>query len=91
MATDKKFTVVGTTVFNQQLKIRFANDLARIKTLVKKGHSDIELQLLPEAMTKRQAVFWLREQGFGKDSLATQDALDQVLMRNPEPKEPSHA
>ena len=66
MATvEKLFTVAGTaTNADGTVKARFANDLvARIKILNKAGCTDINLQELPSAMTKLQALQFLQEQG----------------------------
>ena len=66
MATvEKTFTVAGTaTNADGTAKARFANDLvARIKILNKAGCTNINLQELPHAMTKLQALQYLQEQG----------------------------
>jgi len=66
MATvEKLFTVAGTaTNADGTVKARFANDLvARIKILNKAGCTNINLQELPHAMTKLQALQFLQEQG----------------------------
>ena len=66
MATvEKTFTVAGTaTNADGTVKARFANDLvARIKILNKAGCTNINLQELPHAMTKLQALQFLQEQG----------------------------
>jgi len=61
MSNDNKlFTVVGTSTFKGQSKVRFTNDIAvRIKTLVKGGHTNVELIELPSPMTKAEAVAYL--------------------------------
>ena len=60
MSTEKLFTVVGTSTFKGQSKVRFTNDIAvRIKTLVKGGHTNVELIELPRPMTKAEAVAYL--------------------------------
>ena len=56
MATDKLFTVVGTSKLDGETKVRFANDTMRTKVLQKHGHTDIVLVELPEALTKLDAV-----------------------------------
>ena len=70
MATEKLFTVVGTaTNADGTVKARFANDLvARIKILNKAGCTNINLQELPQAMTKLQALQYLTEQGVAGDA-----------------------
>ena len=43
MATDKTFTVAGVSKHKGEYKVRFANDIMRIKNLDKAGHEDIRL------------------------------------------------
>lgn len=57
--TDKLFTVAGTSKLNGETKVRFANDIMRLKVLAKHGHEDITLIELPQAMTKLEAVQFL--------------------------------
>jgi len=64
MATEKMFTVVGTSSQNGSVKVRFANDLvSRIKNLNKHGHTDINLVELPKPMTKMESLQYLQTQG----------------------------
>ena len=60
MATDKLFTVAGTSKLDGGYKVRFANDQLRIKVLAKHGHEDITLVELPNAMTKLDAVKFIK-------------------------------
>ena len=48
----KTFTVAGFSVLDGVKKMRFANSMDRVKVLMANGHTDIELQELPRAMTK---------------------------------------
>lgn len=48
----KKFTVAGHSVLDGVRKTRFATSMDRVKVLMHNGHTDIELQELPYAMTK---------------------------------------
>lgn len=50
------FKVVGVSKLNGAYKVRFANDITRIKVLAKNGHEDIEFMELPEAVEKGAAV-----------------------------------
>lgn len=59
MATDKLFTVVGTSKLDGEYKVRFANDIMRIKVLAKHGHEDINLVELDEPMDKMAAAQFL--------------------------------
>lgn len=56
MATEKTFSVVGVSKHKGEYKVRFANDIMRIKVLAKNDHEDIRLTELTEAMTKLDAV-----------------------------------
>ena len=60
MATDKLFTVAGTSTLNGEMKVRFANDVMRIKVLAKHGHEDITLVELPQAMSKVDAAKFIK-------------------------------
>ena len=60
MATDKLFTVAGVSTLNGETKVRFANDTLRLKVLMKHGHTDPILVELPEAMTKLDAVKFIK-------------------------------
>ena len=58
--TDATFIVAGTTRLpTGQTKVRFANDMTRVKVLLKGGHEDIDLIELPTAMTKADIVAYL--------------------------------
>jgi hypothetical protein len=56
MATDKTFTVAGVSKHKGEYKVRFANDIMRIKNLDKAGHEDIRLCELDKAMSKYDAI-----------------------------------
>ena len=56
MATDKTFTVAGVSKHKGEYKVRFANDIMRIKNLDKAGHEDIRLCELDKPMSKYDAV-----------------------------------
>jgi hypothetical protein len=60
MATSKLFKVVGVSTLNGKTKVRFANDTARVKILVKNGHTAVDLHELPEAMTKEAALAYVK-------------------------------
>ena len=50
------FKIAGVSKANGQVKVRFANDMTRIKMLIKAGHTNIELFELPTAMEKTDVV-----------------------------------
>jgi len=60
MATSKTFKVIGRSTLNGNVKVRFANDLTRVKVLIKSGHTDVELCELPEAMTKEAGIAYVK-------------------------------
>jgi hypothetical protein len=61
MSDDNKlFKVAGVSAVKGQYKVRFANDMARVKVLIKTDHTDIELMELPSAMSKGQAATFLK-------------------------------
>lgn len=78
MATDKEFTVVGVSKHKGEYKVRFANDIMRIKVLDKNGHEDIRLIELPEPMTKLEAVQALSNVDEFQD-VAARVAIDEYL------------
>jgi anion-transporting ArsA/GET3 family ATPase len=84
MATDKMFTVCGTSKHPEQgYKVRFANDALRIKVLTKSKHTDITLVELPEAMTKLEAVKFIKNLD-EFSSVSAQAAIADYLDRNDE-------
>ena len=83
MATNKKFAVAGVSTLAGKTKIRWANDVMRIKILAKNGHTDVELVELPHEMTKSEIVQHLREIGFGEGNAAVQAALKYAEKKNP--------
>jgi 2-keto-3-deoxy-L-rhamnonate aldolase RhmA len=83
MATDKQFTVAGVSKLDGEYKVRFANDVLRIKVLAKHGHEDITLVELPSAMSKVDAVKFIK----GLDEFAgasEQSAIADYLDRKDE-------
>lgn len=64
MAATKTFDTAGFSTYKGERKFRVANGrAARVKVLEKNGHTDIDLQELPHAMTKQEA-----EQFFGVET-----------------------
>lgn len=82
MATNKTFAVAGVSTLDGKTKIRFANDAARIKILVKNGHTDIELVDLPREMTKAEIAQYMVETGFGKGNAAIEAAIKDLAKKN---------
>ena len=46
--SDKLFKIAGVSKLKGSYKVRFANDMTRVKVLAKTGHSEIELMELPK-------------------------------------------
>ena len=80
--TDKLYTVAGSSTQAGKTKIRFANDVMRIKILAKNGHSDINLVELPKAMTKGEIAAHMRAVEFGKGNAAIQAAIAHIEKKN---------
>jgi hypothetical protein len=82
MATQKTFAVAGVSTFKDGTKIRFANDAARVKILIKNGHTDIELIDLPRDMTKAEIAEYLFETDFAKGRVPVMDAIKDLAKKN---------
>jgi hypothetical protein len=82
MATSKTFVVAGVSTHKDGTKIRFANDAARVKILIKNGHTDIDLVDLPREMTKAEIAQHLFETGFGADQPAVLEAIQDLARKN---------
>ena len=54
-----QFTVAGTSQRYGLTKVRFANDMTRVKVLVKGEHENIDLIQLPQAMSKEEVIAYL--------------------------------
>jgi len=70
MATDKTFKVAGISSLNGNYKVRFANDIMRIKVLAKSGHEDIRLAELDKATTKLDAIMQIKAMDEFSDTVA---------------------
>ena len=81
MATDKLFSIVGVSSLNGGHKVRFANDIARIKVLIKNGHQDIRLAELPTPMSKLDPVLSIADMDEFQDQ-AAQFAIDSYISDN---------
>jgi hypothetical protein len=86
MATTKKFAVAGVSTLQGKTKIRFANDVMRIKILAKNGHTNINLVDLPHEMTKAEIAAHMTAVGFGSDSPDVQAAIRYIAKKNPAPE-----
>lgn len=79
--TDKTFKYVGTSTLNGKTKVRFANDIMRIKVLDKNGHENVKFEELPEAVTKDAAVAHLSQIGFAGEDATIKAALDKAAKK----------
>jgi hypothetical protein len=82
MATTKTYTVAGSTTLNGKTKIRFCNDVMRIKVLDKNGHQNINLVDLPEPMTKGQIAQYLFDLDFAKGNSDVLNAIQYIAKKN---------
>jgi len=73
------FKVAGTSSLNGVTKVRFANDMLRVKVLEKNGHKNVDLVEFMTPLTKEQAVAKLIEMDFAKGDKVIQDALVNAL------------
>lgn len=75
---DKQFKVGGVSKTKGQYKVRFANDMTRVKILAKTD-SDINLMDLPSLMTKGELVSFLKTTDLyaNADYRAAIDAADE--------------
>ena len=68
--SEKLFSVVGESTLNGKTSIRVANDIKRRTVLQRNGHTNILLVVLPQPMSKTDAIaFW------NKAAVATSTAL----------------
>lgn len=82
MATDKLFKVVGISKHPAgDYKVRFANDIMRIKVLTKGGHTDVRLMELDEPMSKMAAVVEMSKQDEFQD-VAAKATIAEYIERN---------
>lgn len=86
MATNKTFSVAGVSTLAGKTKIRFANDVMRIKILAKNGHTDVELINLPYAMTKAEIAQHLTETNFANGNKVIAEAVAYISKKNPAPE-----
>lgn len=79
--TTKAFKYAGVSTLNGKTKIRFANDIMRIKILDKNGHTNVNIKELPEAMQKGDALKHLSQIGFVGDTPEVKAAFDKAAKK----------
>ena len=83
--TDKLYSIVGVALTPYGYKVRFANDMTRIKVLAKTD-SNIELYNMPEPSTKAEAVKFIKtkkaytDETF-LDSDSVREAIDNAILK----------
>lgn len=70
------FTVAGTSKVFGKVKVRYANDMTRVKVLLKGGHEDIDLIELPNAMSKEDIVAYLIKIDFANGNAEKAEAIN---------------
>lgn len=91
MATDKTFKVAGISKLDGEYKVRFANDLMRIKVLAKHGHEDIRLAELDTAVTKLEAAKLIATMEDFADAAAQSVIAEYLEDNTPKTKAPVKA
>lgn len=86
MATDKTYSVAGISKLNGNYKVRFANDLMRIKVLAKSGHEDIRLADLETSVTKLEAAKMLLTVEDFSDAIAQATITEYIAENTPKTK-----
>ena len=86
MATDKLFTVAGISKLNGDYKVRFANDIMRIKVLAKSGHEDIRLADLETAVSKLDAAQLILGMPEFADAIAQSTIVEYIEENTPKAK-----
>lgn len=76
--TNKLYKFAGVSTVNGKTKIRFANDIMRIKVLDKNGHEGVNIKELPTEMLKGDAVKHLSSIGFAGEDSNIKAALDKA-------------
>lgn len=84
------YSYAGVSRRQGRMRPRWANDQARIKTLIRTGHTDIDLIPLPKAMTRTEALTWLISIDFDNGNPEVREALAHALDRRQTP-EPARA
>lgn len=71
------FKIAGVSKFKGEIKVRFANDMTRVKLLAKNGHEDINLVELPNEMDKPEIVTYLKTTDIYQN-VAYKEAIDDA-------------
>ena len=83
MATDKTFKYAGISQHDGEYKVRFANDIMRIKILAKNGHKDVRFFELDEPMTKLDAIHSIMDFEELQDGIAQMTIAEYITENAP--------
>ena len=73
------FAVAGTSTDKGVTKVRFANDMLRVKVLEKNGHTNVDLIPLKEPMTKEAIAAYLLQIDFAQGDAVKQAAIEAEI------------
>ena len=73
------YKVAGVSKLKGEFKVRFANDMTRVKVLAKNGHSDIDMIELKEPLTKEEAIAFLISIDFDNGNVEVRAALQDAV------------
>jgi hypothetical protein len=73
------FTVAGVSKHAGEFKVRYANDMMRVKVLEKNKHTHIDLLELPEAMPKDAIPAYLLKINFDNGNKEVRAAIEAAV------------
>lgn len=73
------FKFAGVSRLKGEFKARWANDSGRVKNLIKRGHTDIDIIELPYPMDKLAAAQYLLSINFDNGNAAVRSALEEAV------------
>jgi hypothetical protein len=85
MSAIKMFSVAGCSTQAGEVKLRFANDSARVKVLAKNGHTDIDLLDLPREMSKIEIAEYFIEINFANGRVVVDELVAELLKKSTAP------
>jgi len=75
------YAFAGVSTLNGRCKVRWANDILRIKVLAANGHKDIDIVPLRQPMTKSEAVDYLLSIDFDNGNRVVRAALEEEQIK----------
>jgi hypothetical protein len=79
----KLYTVAGTSILNGKRAYRFATSMSRAAVLMRNGHTDVALEVLPQPMTKESAIAYLNLESAVKAAGFAVVAVPTVKVKGP--------